>query len=122
MELSDSADSILFKGFRLDRHSGCLFRLDQEGAATLVALGSRASALLSLLVDRRGELVAKDTLMNAVWPGRAVEEANLNVQIAKLRQLLDRGRKEGGCIQTIAGRGYSFVGAVSRPETDACPA
>jgi TolB-like protein len=119
MELSDSADSILFEGFRLDRRSGCLFRLDQEGAATLVALGSRASALLSLLVERRGELVAKDTLMNAVWPGRAVEEANLNVQIANLRHVLDQNRNGGSCIQTLAGRGYCFVGAVTRPEPEA---
>jgi adenylate cyclase len=50
---------------------------------------------------------------------RVVEEANLNVQIAKLRHLLDRDRKHGSCIQTMAGRGYCFVGAVSRPEAAA---
>jgi TolB-like protein/Tfp pilus assembly protein PilF len=67
------------------------------------------------LVERRGELVSKDAIMAAVWPGRVVEEANLNVQVAKLRQILDRDRKHGSCIQTIAGRGYCFVGSVSRP-------
>jgi adenylate cyclase len=119
MELSGSADSVLLEGFRLDHRSGCLFRVDQGGVATPVALGSRATKLLSLLVDRQGELVSKDTLMEAVWPGRVVEEANLNVQVAKLRHVLDRDRKHGSCIQTIAGRGYCFVGAVSRREAEA---
>ena len=116
MDLPGSADSVLLEGFRLDCRGGCLFRVDQGGVATPVALGSRATKLLSLLVERQGELVSKDTLMEAIWPGRVVEEANLNVQVAKLRQVLDRDRKNGSCIQTIAGRGYCFVGAVSRPE------
>jgi adenylate cyclase len=116
-----SADSILLDGFRLDRRAGCLFRLDQQGLAAPVVLGSRAFNLLSLLVERQGELVSKDDIMKAVWPGRVVEEANLNVQISRLRHLLDRDRGQGSCIQTISGRGYSFVGAVRQAETDAPP-
>src|SRR4051794_13859574 len=116
MDLSGSAGNVLLEGFRLDRRGGCLFRVDQEGVATPVALGSRAMDLLSLLIERQGELVSKDALIEAVWPGRVVEEANLNVQIAKLRHVLDRDRKHGSCIQTIARRGYRFVGAVSRSE------
>src|SRR5438067_4504482 len=122
MELSGSADRVLLEGFRLDRRGGCLFRVDQGGVATPVALGSRATALLSLLIDRQGELVSKDEIMEAVWPGRVVEEANLNVQVAKLRHVLDRDRKHGSCIQTIAGRGYCFIGAVTRAEAEAQPA
>jgi TolB-like protein len=56
--------------------------------------------------------------MEAVWPGRVVEEANLNVQISKLRHILDQNRTEGSCIQTIPGRGYCFVGAVRQPELE----
>jgi TolB-like protein len=122
MELSGSADSVLLEGFRLDRRGGCLFRVDQGGLTSPVALGSRAVTLLSLLVERRGELVSKDLIFKAVWPGRVVEEANLNVQIAKLRHILDQGRKHGSRIQTIAGRGYCFVGAVTRAEPVTPPA
>jgi TolB-like protein len=57
--------------------------------------------------------------MAAVWPGRVVEEANLNVQIAKLRDILDRDRKHGSCIQTIPGRGYCFLNAVCGPDAKA---
>jgi hypothetical protein len=43
-----------------------------------------------------------------------VEDTNLTVQISALRRILDRGRAGGSCIQTVAGRGYRFVGAVVR--------
>jgi len=114
------ADSILFDSFRLDLRGGCLYRLDQGGVATPVVLGSRALDLLGLLVERQGELVSKDEIMAAVWPGRVVEEANLNVQISKLRHILDQNREQGSCIQTIPGRGYCFVARAKQPDTDAC--
>ena len=119
MKLSGSADTVLLEDFRLDRRGGCLFRVDQGGMVTPVALGSRAINLLSLLVERRGELVSKDAIMAAVWPARVVEEANLNVQISKLRHILDQGRANGSCIQTVSGRGYRFVGAVRPADREA---
>jgi adenylate cyclase len=114
-----SADSVLLEGFRFDRRGGCLFRLDHDGGSAPVALGSRAVNLLRLLVERKGELVLKDAIMEAVWPGRVVEEANLNVQISKLRHILDQNRERGSCIQTVPGRGYCFVGLVRQPEVEA---
>jgi adenylate cyclase len=119
MDRVGSADTFLFEGFRLDRRGGVLSRLDQGDVPTPVALGSRALNLLGLLVERNGELVSKDAIMEAIWPGRVVEEANLNVQISKLRQILDRNREHGSCIQTIHGRGYRFVGVVTQPEVGA---
>jgi TolB-like protein len=110
-----SADVFLFEGFRLDRDGGALFRLDHGGRAEPVKLGARALGLLRLLVERHGELVSKDAIMHAVWPGRVVEEANLNVQISKLRHILDQGREQGSCIQTVPGHGYRFATQVTRP-------
>ncbi len=52
--------------------------------------------------------------MDAVWPSTAVEENNLTVQISALRHVLDEGRPDGSCIQTVPGRGYRFVLAVQR--------
>ena len=109
-----SADIFLFEGFRLDRRAGVLFRLDQVGGAEPVMLGSRASDLLRLLVERHGELVSKDEIMKSVWPGRVVEEANLNVQISRLRDILGHGS-----IQTVSGHGYRFVAPVTQPEAAA---
>jgi len=109
-----SADIFVFEGFRLDCAGGCLFRTDRAEAAEPVALGSRALALLRLLLERQGKLVSKDDIMKIVWSGMAIEEANLTVQISALRRVLDRGREQGSCIQTIPGRGYRFVAAVTR--------
>ena len=119
MEALGSCDVLLFEGFRWDRRGEVLFRFDETGAAEPVQLGSRRLALLGLLLERAGELVAKNTIMKTVWPGRAVEEANLNVQIAKLRHILGQGRGGRRCIQTIIGYGYRFVLPVTRLESDA---
>ena len=52
--------------------------------------------------------------MQAVWPDTIVEEANLTVQIATLRKVLDEGRTAESCIQTVIGRGYRFRPSVER--------
>src|SRR5271169_5278637 len=121
MDKLGSLDIVLFEGFRLDYRAGGLFRLDHAGSATPVPLGSRALDLLALLVGRKGELVSKDELMAAVWPGRVVEEANLNVQISKLRHILDANRPQGSCIQTVTGYGYRLTAELTSIETSALP-
>jgi TolB-like protein len=75
-----------------------------------------------VLVERAGELVTKEEIMAAVWRRSVVENANLTVQIAALRRILDQGRADGSCIQTVAVRGYRFLPAVTRVEqTDRLP-
>ena len=102
-----SADTLYFEGFRLER--GGLSRVDQDGNVTPLPLGSRALDLLRLLVERQGELISKDEIMQAVWPRTIVEENNLTVQISALRRILDRDRVDGSCIQNVPGRGYRFA-------------
>src|ERR1700738_3265274 len=73
-----------------------------------IALGRRAVALLRLLLERAGTPVSKDALMDAAWPGLAVEESNLTVQIAALRRVF--ADIEGGAawIETLPRRGYRY--------------
>jgi DNA-binding winged helix-turn-helix (wHTH) protein len=123
MDERGSADILRFDGFRFDRRrGGCLFRLDEAGVAEPVPVRGRGLALLGLLIERHGELVPKDEIMKVVWLGRVVEEANLNVQIAKLRRILDANREQGSCIQTIAGHGYRFVAPVTPDTGELIPA
>ena len=122
MDRVGSADVFLFEGFRFDRGSGDLFRLDKAGVAAPVPIGSRALRLLGLLVERPGELISKDAIMEAVWPRMVVEEGNLTVQISALRRILDQDREQGSCIQTVPGRGYRFVAPVTPVECAASPA
>ena len=76
-----------------------------------IELGTRALDLLVVLLEANGSLVSKDELFSRVWPGIAVSEANLKVQIAALRRVLGEGRD---LIRTEFGRGYRFT-AVVRP-------
>jgi len=67
-------------------------------------LGSRAFDLLMALIEHRDRVVAKNELLDLVWPGLVVEEGNLAVQVSNLRKLL--GARS---IATIPGRGYRFT-------------
>jgi non-specific serine/threonine protein kinase len=93
--------------------------LTHEGAA--LAVGARAVALLTALVSQAGEYVGKAALLDAAWPGLLVEEANLAVQISSLRRALARVPGGEEWIETLARRGYRFVGPVAevvgRPES-----
>ena len=106
----------LFGDFLLDRSAGGLFRLDEHGNRIPLPLGSRALDVLGVLVERHGDLVSKQTIMDAVWSDTVVEENNLTIQISTLRRVLDMERTDGSCIQTVPGRGYRFVVPVHRPE------
>lgn len=75
---------------------------------------------LSLLVEHAGELLDKDTLMQALWPGLVVEENNLSQVISALRRALG---DEGGFIQTVPKRGFRFIAEVTAlPDADAASA
>jgi TolB-like protein/DNA-binding winged helix-turn-helix (wHTH) protein len=114
MEALAAGNVFLFGGFRLDRRGGGLFRRDEFGDFVPMATGSRALDVLGVLVERPGDLVSRDAIIAAVWPATVVEDANLNMQIAALRRVLDDGRAEGSCIQTVPGRGYRFIAPVTR--------
>jgi TolB-like protein/Tfp pilus assembly protein PilF len=94
-----------FGPFRLDPKAGILYR-----GAEPTMLGQRAIALLRLLLENEGIPVGKDALIQAGWGGLAVADNNLTVQIAALRRVLGDGAGAGGWIETLARRGYRYVG------------
>ncbi|MDO3435455.1 winged helix-turn-helix domain-containing tetratricopeptide repeat protein [Rhizobium sp. CBN3] len=98
-----------FGPFVLDPDAGTLLRNDDP-----VAVSHRGLKLLAALVGRSGEILAKTELMDAAWPGMAVEEGNLTVQIAQLRKLLGPSAGGGEWIATVPRVGYRFTGAVRR--------
>ena len=72
---------------------------------SVAPLGSRALEVLLHLVARPGQLVTKSELLDRVWAGLVVEEANLSVQVSNLRKVLG-----GELIETVPGFGYRFNG------------
>ena len=119
MDSLGSEGDLKFDHWRFNRQRRSLSREGVAGTWEPVAIGSRAAEILALLLDQPGTLVSKDTILASVWPGVVVEQNNLTVQMAALRRILDEGRSGDSCIQTVAGRGYRFVGSVS--EMDAPP-
>jgi Tol biopolymer transport system component/DNA-binding winged helix-turn-helix (wHTH) protein len=92
-----------FAEFVLDPRESLLSRSNEPVKAT-----PRLLALLEALVDRPGRLVEKQELLDRVWAGTSVSEANLTVQVSKLRRLLGE-TEERVFIETVPTRGYRFL-------------
>ncbi|MGE0503443.1 MAG: winged helix-turn-helix domain-containing tetratricopeptide repeat protein [Rhizobiaceae bacterium] len=96
-----------FGSFLLDAGAGTLLR---NGIP--VTVSHRGLKLLAAMAERPGEILTKSELMDAAWPGIAVEQGNLTVQIAQLRKLLGRSTDGGEWIATVSRVGYRFAGVV----------
>jgi TolB-like protein/DNA-binding winged helix-turn-helix (wHTH) protein len=79
-----------------------------------VPLTSKATEVLLALVERGGEVVSKDELMEALWPDSFVEEANLARHVFMLRHALGETAEDRNLIATVPGRGYRFAGNVRK--------
>ncbi|HYW69449.1 MAG TPA: DPP IV N-terminal domain-containing protein [Pyrinomonadaceae bacterium] len=91
-----------FGPFRIDTRNRQVLRENE-----VVPLKAKAVDTLLLLIEGRGDVVAKDELMQRLWPDSFVEEANLTQNIYTLRKALG-----GDYIQTVPRRGYRFVADV----------
>jgi DNA-binding winged helix-turn-helix (wHTH) protein/tetratricopeptide (TPR) repeat protein len=97
----------VFGRFRLDAVRRTLTR---DGAA--VALSARVFDTLLYLVGNPGRVVPKEELINTVWAGRYVEEANLSQTVFVLRKALKDAGEEDSFITTVSGHGYRFTAPV----------
>ena len=78
-----------------------------------VALTPRLFDALLYFVEHRAELLEKDTLLAALWPGVVVEENSLSQTISALRRALGDEAQDSRYIQTVPRRGFRFVAAVT---------
>ena len=97
-----------FEPFRLDVPNAQLWR-GQE----LLRLTSKALAVLGYLAEHRGQLVTKDDLFAAVWPGVVVSDSALVACIGELRRALGDTRRTPQFIETVHGRGYRFLPSIT---------
>ncbi|MBV9155958.1 MAG: winged helix-turn-helix domain-containing protein [Acidobacteriaceae bacterium] len=103
-----------FGPFRLEPDEHLLLR---EGKAALVT--PKAFDLLVLLVRNQGRLVSKEQIMQALWPGSFVEEANITVLISSLRKVLGETEAHDSYIKTVPKKGYRFTASVKVAEEPA---
>ena len=98
-------------------------------AHTLVRAGDaiqvepKAFAVLVALLQRPGELIPRDDLIDLVWGHRHVTPGVLTRAIAQLRHALEDDSQQPRYIQTQHALGYRFIGELlPDPVADAVPA
>ena len=72
-------------------------------------------------VAAKGDVVSKTDLLARVWPGMAVGENNLQVQISLLRKTLQEDTSGESYLVTVPGRGYRLVGLDTLAQGPALP-
>ena len=100
-----------FDGFTVDLGSRLLLRGNRQ-----VALTPKAFDTLAVLLERPGEVLPKERLLERVWPDTFVEEGILTQNIYTLRKALQEAGGMRSYIETVPRRGYRFVEPVAARE------
>src|SRR4051812_24945208 len=100
-----------FGDFRLDSLKRTLLKNGEN-----VPLKGKAFDLLLFLVKSEGEILTHDQILESVWEGTFVEQANLKKNISTLRKVLDEHPEESNYIQTLPKKGYRFIANVYIPD------
>lgn len=81
-----------------------------------VSLEPQVFDLLTLLVERRGELVSRDEIIQAIWCGRIVSEAAISSRINAVRRAIGDDGTTQALLRTVPRRGFRFEAAVEIDE------
>ena len=98
------------EGFELDRGA---YELRRSGRA--LKLERIPMEILLLLVERRGQLVSREDIIEQVW-GKDVHldaDNSINAAIWKIRQTLRDDPEKPVFVQTVTGKGYRFIATVT---------
>ena len=108
------ADVVKFgDGLELNRNS---YELRRAGRA--LKLERIPLDILFLLVERRGQLVTREDIIGLIW-GKDVfvdTDSSINGAIRKIRQVLKDDPENPVFVQTVTGKGYRFIAAVTEAE------
>ena len=105
---------VRFGIFELDLQSGELRK-----AGVRIGLQEQPLQVLTLLLERPGDLVTREQLRQRLWPGGTFVDFDhgLNAVINRLRDTLGDSAETPRFIETLPRRGYRFVGAVNAAKT-----
>src|SRR6266481_3124090 len=106
-ESNERREIFRFEDFELDR-----YQLHRAGHP--VRLQRLPLELLYLLVERRGELVTREEIIERLW-GKSVfvdSENGINTAVRKIRQALNDDSDAPRFIITVPARGYRFVASI----------
>lgn len=103
------SDAWHFENFELDANA---YMLSRRGK--IVRLERIPLELLCLLVERRGQIVTRDEILERIWGKRVFidSEHAINTAVRKIRRALDDDAAAPRFIVTMLGKGYRFVARV----------
>ncbi len=109
MPESSSAGAIRFGPFEVNRYAG---ELRKHGIR--IKLSGQPFEVLTLLLERPGELVTYEELRAKLWQADTFVgfEHGLHAAVNKLREALGDSAERPRYVQTLPRRGYRFVAAV----------
>jgi len=110
MERAQSAGSDLWIGDWLVEPK--LARVSRSGEVQRVT--PRAMAVLVHLAEANGAVVARNDILDAVWPGMAVTPDALSQCLVELRRVFGDSPKQPGIIETIPKMGVRLVAPVTQ--------
>ena len=110
----EDSRTIRFGAFELDLAAG---ELRNKGVR--VRLQEQPFRILQMLVESPGRLVSREDLQTAIWPSNSYVDFDqgLNRAINKLREALGDSADRPRFIETLARRGYRFLGTVAADAT-----
>ncbi|MCP4331157.1 MAG: AAA family ATPase [Gammaproteobacteria bacterium] len=103
-----------FENYRLDTVNAALWNGDQQ-----IEMRPKTFDVLRYLVEHAGELVRKETLLEAIWPNSYVVEGVLTTSMSELRKVFGDTAKNQRFIATVYRRGYRFIAVVEQGDGQA---
>jgi len=74
-----------------------------------VCLTNKEAAILKVLIEKSGELLTHEQILDAVWgQDDIVEYGNIDVHIRHLREKIEKDPDDPQLIKTVKGEGYKF--------------
>src|SRR5688572_13893502 len=113
MSVQSGPPSLRFGRFQLDRRTG---ELQRDGRR--VRLQEQPRQVLLALLEHPGDIVTRDDLRRRLWGAETFVdfERGLNTAVKKARQALHDSADTPRYIETLARRGYRFIGTVEPVE------
>jgi len=102
---------IHFGPFEIDQRTWALSRDGQP-----IDLSPRLVEILGHLATHSGVIVTKDEMLERFWPGINISDNTLTRAIADIRKAIGDSATAPKYVQTLARRGYRFVGAPAAPQ------
>jgi Tol biopolymer transport system component/DNA-binding winged helix-turn-helix (wHTH) protein len=112
VSVSTPSRLIRFSTFEVNLHTGELRKRGQK-----VKLQEQPLQVLAALLERPGELVTREELRSKLWPADTFVDFDhgLNAAIKRLRDALGESAETPIFVETVARRGYRFIGNVEMP-------